>query len=234
MKKKSLIFLICILGLLVVLMLLFVVLRFSLGQLAKKQEKIYSGLSYNSSEILTISFECEMPLISKGDMIFDHNDCLEIKKQFEKKYGVLLFPFKLKFSISQNSGSDEHSNSKDLGGTIITFKDWKRGGFDTVVIDNSQYLGMELDHISFYSGYIGFSKYEIYGALLAYPGMGNDDEDRAFLEYICKDAKIITDEYTYNEYIGSQYFKDLLEEFDVQNIDILDGEQREYNRVVIH
>lgn len=232
MKKRIMLIFFLIIGVVLLLVSGLLIRRYSIGRFAESMESQYSSLSFKGIEKGTISFVCETDVNGK-DAFFPGN-CIDIKEGFEKRYGILLFPYRLEIQILQLNTSDNNSDIRTIGGSIITFKDYRVGGYSSVVIDNSQYLASVLDSISYYSDYDCFSKYEIYGALFSYPRLGEKEVDDTLLSYACKNAKIITDDHTYNEYVDLVYFKDVLSDYGANDVEVLEKEQRVYSRPVIH
>ncbi len=232
MKKRIMIFLLLVIGVALLLISGLLICRYSIGRFAESMESQYASLNFKGIEEGTISFVCETDVYDK-DAFFPGN-CIDIKEAFEKRYGILLFPYRLEINILQLNTSDNNSDIRTIGGSILTFKDYKAGGYSSVVIDNSQYGARVLDSISYYSEYDCFSKYEIYGALFTYPRLGEKEVDDTFLTYACKNAKIITDDHTYNEYIDLGCFKDVLSDYDANDVEVLEKDQRIYSRPAIH
>ena len=225
MKKKALtviIFTLCLLSLIVIVLFgdYYVV-----GHYAKEIESQYDGLIYKGITGGDLCFECSTSLDTNSG--FSHDDCLNIMKSFEDKLGIMIFLYDIKIEMDIPM-LDKGNNVYSAPGTIsISFNEWRPTGYKTVVIDTSQYASM--DSITNYSRFQCFEKYEIYGALWPYTS-----GDTSFLEYICDNSEIITDEYTYNEYIsGSLRFGDLLEQYGAEDIKIHE-DVRVYHKEVIH
>lgn len=232
MKRKIAFILLLAIGVALLLGFGLLICRYSIGRFAESMESRYASFYFFGIEKGTISFVCETDVNDK-DAFFPDN-CIDIKEAFENRYGILLFPYSLEIKILQLNTSDNNSDIRTVGGSILTFKDYRVGGYSSVVIDNSQYGARVLDSISYYSEYDCFSKYEIYGALFAYSRLGKKEVDDTLLSYACKNAKIITDDYTYNEYMDLGCFKDVLSDYGANDVEVLEEEQRAYSRPVIH
>ncbi|MCR5804586.1 MAG: hypothetical protein K6G47_10020 [Clostridia bacterium] len=207
-----------------------VVSNIAVKRFAKNEEEKYPNLVFVGIEKRKIllnwvkDYESEDG-IEIDSYVFTPDDCLAIKEQYEDEFGVLLFLY----SIELDTKMTIHDSENDYTGAYtISFEKWRPDGYKTVVFDCSR--GYSLINSSYFSNCVGFDEYEIYGALL--PGKRASDgvTDDALWKYACTEAKIITDESTYNEYLNvTMQFKDLLSKYGDNDIVVIEGSAREYD-----
>lgn len=186
---------------------------------------VFKGLTDNILE-----FDCYWVSREGVDHIaVSPEDCLKVMLDTQKKWGVLLTFYDMKFNFKVDS-SDENPTS-------IIFEDCSFGSYKTVTIDSSKNFLGYMSCVSYYSEYDMFDKYVILGPMcLAGKEENLNEIDSTFLSQACENGVIVVDEYTYNTYAyssvlvegkGINKMKDVLDLFDSSHVKVVPN-MREY------